>query len=867
MYQSVFYSYKTYKYTIRDDRSGFSTFSYQPTYYNRIPEYQEGAFPVLTGGYALPTKKYDKDNPHLLEKDINKELVILRDLYYENDEDVPTWHNICYLDIECEMGGALSVDYIKRAPMPLTSLALIDKTTQQKICFIIDNGIKAEDKLQEIKQEGKHIIPCSDESDLMVKFLDKWAELDPTIVVTWNGAYFDIPYLYYRICNVLGQQYANKLSPHIGEVIVSTWNPAVNDIKIAGINHLDYYLLHKKYIMKEEPSYKLGEIGEKYVGLGKIIYEGNLNQLFKNDINKFIEYNLRDVEILEALEDKLKFIELTILMSHICNIPYEQIYYSTTLGEGAILKHLKRLNIVSPNKPLTHNPSRKGKEETYAGGYLLEPEVGLYKDIIDLDFTSLYPSIIKSLNLGIETLIGRIFTKSNYEQKLTLEHLKQRDPNEVVLIEKLNKELYTLQSSETTIQNIINIIETNNFTISASGAIFDTNKRSAASTVLEYWFNKREYYRELKKKAGHSQNKSKEKLYDLYQHAFKILQNGHYGTYAKNMFRYTDGFMICSSAITNCGQVLTKQSIEFVNNKLNQENNTNTDYVKLSDTDSLYITLHEILNNKHPNLDNTNKNQKILEIANNIQIDANKNLNGLCKNLFNINPQSHYFQLKQEVIATSLLTTGKRRYGMHITNKEGVVKDEIVLVGLELMKSNMNKLFKTFGTNFIKQLLFGLPLPELNQSIIDFYQSLKSVDPQTLGKPTGVNYINKFIKRGAKAGEIFSETAVGAPYNTKAACKYNDLLKFKNLDKHYESIIEGDKITIIPLKNNPYHIETIGIPSGKIPPEIEKLINEFIDIENIFDTMIGNKLKELYSDLGWEWVSLNPKVGKFFKFK
>jgi len=210
-------------------------------------------------------------------------------------------------------------------------------------------------------------------------------------------------------------------------------------------------LLLKKYIAKEEPSYKLGDIGTKYVKLGKIEYEGNLDVLFKEDPIKFIEYNIRDVEILEALEDKLKFINLTVLISHLCHTPYESIYYNTILNEGAILTYLKRQNIIAPNKPTTTNPSIKElfvgdivknqrgtptiegtivsihgkdaivltksnkhiqralktikKSDGYAGGFLLEPKPGLYSDVIDLDFTSLYPSIIKSLNLGIETLV------------------------------------------------------------------------------------------------------------------------------------------------------------------------------------------------------------------------------------------------------------------------------------------------------------------------------------------------------------------------------------------------------------------------------------------------------------------------------
>jgi DNA polymerase elongation subunit (family B) len=865
MYQSIYYDRNTKQCYLRDSIEGWKVFKYYPQVYKRISKNQKGALPVLTGGYCLPIKKgerWDWNDPDILEKDINPEVAILRDLYYENDESVPESSNVVFLDIETEMGGALTVQFVKDATKPLTSISMIDVTTKTKICFVIDK----DQTLQKINKDGKIIIPCKNEKDLILKFIDKFKEFDPTILVTWNGEYFDIPYLYYRICNVFDRNTASQLSP-IGQINVQTWNPTVNNVRIAGVNHLDYYLLFKKYITKEEPSYKLGVIGEKYVKLGKIEYEGNLDTLFRDDIDKFIEYNIRDVEILEALEEKMKFIDLTILISHICNTPYEQVYYSTTLGEGAILKHLKRLGIVSPNKPTTHNPSRKIPEETYAGGYLLEPTPGLYNDVIDLDFTSLYPSIIKSLNLGIETLIGRIYTRDNYEQSYTLQNIKQKDPNEIVKIERLNKQTYKLETSETTFGKLIQLIEDNKFTISASGAMFDTSKRSAASTVLELWFNKREYYRQLKKKAGKSEDWDKYKLYDLYQHAFKILQNGHYGTYAKNMFRYTDGHIICSAAITNCGQVLTKQSIDDVNEKLNKEHNTNKQYILISDTDSLFIHLSDILKTKYPNLTPEEKISKILKIADDIQNIANEKLNTTCKDLFNIDPKTHYFQLKQEVVCTSLLTTGKRRYGMWVTNKEGVKVDELTLVGLEVMKSNSNVIFKKFGEQFIKDILFGKSKKELDKSIIDLYKQIKETPALQVGKPSGVSYIKKCIARLPGPGEIFSEFVLNTKENSKAAIIYNDLLKFKKLDKQYESIIEGDKIFIFNLKPNPYHITVIGIPNNKIPPDIAKFIETYIDYEQIFESSILKKLKELYIDIGWkDFPPLNEKISKFFSW-
>lgn len=246
MYQAIYYSYKDYKIYLRDDEQGWSSHDYKPTYYNRVPEYVEGAYPVLTGGYAVPTKKYDKTNSNQLEKDIDKELAFLRDGYYKNDESLPKWHNIVYLDIECEMGGALTVPYIQSAPKPLTSISMIDVTTNVKVCFVVDKT----NTIKKIDKDGKVVIPCVDEEDLIEQFIAKFKEFDPTILVTWNGEYFDIPYLYYRICNVFDREKAAELSP-IGQINVQTWNPNINNVKIAGVNHLDYMLLFKNILLNK----------------------------------------------------------------------------------------------------------------------------------------------------------------------------------------------------------------------------------------------------------------------------------------------------------------------------------------------------------------------------------------------------------------------------------------------------------------------------------------------------------------------------------------------------------------------------------------------------------------------------------------
>ena len=907
MYQSVYYSRTgkdQYQYSLRDDVKGIHTFPYKPTVY-KLDEF--GEHKTLFGDSCSPVNgKYDWKDPKILERDLDKELVLLRDLYYETDE-MPSYHNIVYLDIEIEILGALTPTTIKEANAEITSIALLDATTKQKICFIIDkNGT-----LESTSIGDKHIISTSDENTLLRKFLSKWEELDPTICIGYNSDFFDMPYLYYRIKKRLGEE-VFRLSP-IGKIDENLNNPN-SPIKIGLVSCLDFMLLLKKYIAKEESSYKLNDVGLKYAKLGKIEYDGNLDKLFAEDPDKFIDYNIRDVEILEALEDKLKFIELTVLISHLCHTPYESIYYNTTLNEGAILTYLKRKGIIAPNKPTTTNPSirelevgdhvvhQRGtatlegivysidrqtvivknmsnryvernlrtikKKDGYAGGYLLEPIPGLYSNLSDLDFTSLYPSIIKSLNLGVETLVGRITTKNNYEQENSLEKLKLRDPSEEIKIQKLNKHNYILKDGSISIGDLIEIIEKNKFTISASGALFRTDKKSISCEVLEDWFDKREHYRALKKDAGKAEDWSNYKLYDLYQMAFKILQNALYGTYAINSWRFTDGYKICSAAITNSGQRLTRESITFVNQYISdQVEKELTPYVKASDTDSLYMELTDLLVHRHPDVNINDMKEKmpyLLKLTDELQDAANGNLNGMTKDLFNIH-NKHYFVLKQEVIAEKAYWSGKRRYAMYIVNKEGVEIEELEMKGMDIMKSNFPPLFRNFGEKLIKDILFGKSKSDIDKDVMEFKNSLHTIDWINLMKPTGLKKMNEYVERKAMPGELFSKLKLKCPVNTKAALAYNDILRFKNLTKKYPEFTIGDKMYIAMLKPNPYHITVIGYNGYNDPPDITKIIDEYIDREGIFDSVMRNKLQTVYNDLGWT-LNLNENISKFFNF-
>jgi len=908
MYQSVFYNRlpgeDQWHYYLRDDKKGIHKFQYWPTLYKLD---NEGEHTTLFGERCSPVSgKVDKKDPTIYEKDIDRELVILRDLYYQTDE-MPSYHNTIYLDIEIEILGALTPQTIKEANAEITAIALIDTTTKEKICFILDKA----GKIEEINQDGKVVVPCPDENTLLRKFLNKWEQMDPTIVVGYNSDFFDIPYLYYRIKKRLGDE-VNRLSP-VGKVEEIPSQPN-SPIRIGLVNCLDFMHLLRKYIMKEESSYKLGDIGTKYAKLGKIEYNGNLDTLFREDPIKFIDYNIRDVEIIEALEEKLKFIELTVLISHLCHTPYESIYYNTALNEGAILTYLKRKGIIAPNKPTTTNPSirelelgdpvqhQRGtptiegiiysfednqvivktaagkyiqrnpktikKKDSYAGGYLLDPIPGLYSDVSDLDFTSLYPSIIKSLNLGIETLMGRIVTKNNYEQYNSLEQLKKLDPEQNIHIQKLNRKTYKLKDAEIPVGQLIKLIEKNEWSISASGAFFRTDTKSIACEVLEDWFDKREHYRALKKTAGKQEDWANYKLYDLYQMAFKILQNALYGTYAINSWRFTDGFKICSSAITNSGQRLTKESITYVNQYISDQLDIDPrQFVIASDTDSLYMELTDLLKHRNPDLDYNDRKEKIkrlLSLTSELQTVANNNLNSITKDLFNMNGK-HYFELKQEVIAEKAYWSGKRRYAMYIVNKEGVEIEELEMKGLDIMKSNFPDLFRNFGEDLIKNILFGKSKTEIDKDVMEFKKMVNTIDWIKLLKPTGLKKIGEYIERKPMAGEIFSKLKLKCPVNTKAAIATNDILRFKGLTKKYTEFTIGDKMYVAILKPNPYQLTVVGLNGYNDSPEIIEIVEKYIDREGLFDSIMRNKLETLYNDIGWE-LTLNEHISKFFSF-
>jgi hypothetical protein len=293
----------------------------------------------------------------------------------------------------------------------------------------------------------------------------------------------------------------------------------------------------------------------------------------------------------------------------------------------------------------------------------------------------------------------------------------------------------------------------------------------------------------------------------------------------------------------------------------------NKRHVLASDTDSAYFCLTPLLAKLYPNHETMDREEKIkilLKFSERIQEKSNESLTNTSKKLFNIQ-EKHYFVLKQEVIAEKAYWSGKRRYAMYIVNKEGVAIEELELKGMDIMKSNFPKLFRDFGEKLIKDILFSKPKEEIDKDVMAFKKSLHDIDWIHLMKPTGLKKMDEYVERKALAGELFSKLKLKCPANTKSALRYNDILRFKGLTKKYPEFTIADKMYIAALKPNPYKIDTIGYNGYNDPPEITKIIDQYIDREGIFDSVMRNKLETLYNDIGWT-LQLNENISRFFTF-
>jgi DNA polymerase elongation subunit (family B) len=850
MYQNIFFERNRNLIHLWDDTLGYRTFPYKKYAYIKDPN---GEYESMYGDRLTKVFKWEKDSgEELFESDVPETTRVLVDLY---GDDVPSkGHIVLTFDIEVEMISGLP--NLEKAENEITSIAAHDDATKEYHVFVVDKNNKVNGKSFQKDGRDVHVNVFGSERDLLMKYLTYVESVNATIWTGWNIDFFDVPYLYNRIKNVCGEKQANRLSC-IGKTY---WSPYRNRYSIAGVSTMDYIGLYKRYNFGLESSYTLNHIATKELGRGKLEYEGSLDDLFENDLEKFIEYNITDVELVVSMDAKLQFIELSRAICHSGFTPYEDYIFSSKYLEGACLAYLKKKGLVAPNKPKNHKDKlaeqAEAGEEKFIGAYVKEPIVGKYDWIYDLDLTSLYPSIIMTLNISPETKVGKI-------KDWDPENWVRGENRQYTVVGKTKEFTYNRTELE-------EVIRDNELGVAANGVLYTQKKPGLIADILDTWFKQRVEFRKLETKYGEAGDTEKYEFYGKRQLVQKILLNSMYGVLGLVAFRFYD--IDNAEAVTITGQTVIKKTAEMANLKYQKELDTKDDYNVYIDTDSIYMMAEPLVKFRYPEYKTFDQARMAVEvntIADETQLFLNSFYDLLAERFFCIPKEKHRFEIKKEYISKAGFWVAKKRYAQWMILKNGIPCDKLDVKGLDVVRSSFPKAFQDFMAKMLKDILMGKTNEEINESLLEFKKSLPNLRINKIAKGGAIKELSKYDKGKWRkdSGLAIATFQKGTPAHVKAGITYNRLLKFFECPFKYEPIRDGEKVKWVYLKSNPLGIETLAFRDYNDPIEILDFINQYVDRDGIYKAELENKLTDFYNALKWEMASADSQnAKKFFEF-
>ena len=830
MYQNIYFDIKKQQVHIWDDEKGYYVIPYKRYAYVRD---RAGTHVSLYGDRLRKVYKFEPNAPNLFESDVPPETRTLVDQYADSEE-LSKFHNIMNIDIEVEVTEGFPMP--EDANNKITSIATYDSNSDTYFAFVLD-----EKNRLTLKSKNNIIIKSFDtEYELLQAFMVEYLKWKPTIITGWNIDTFDMPYLYNRICKVAGKNVADMLSP----IQTVQWNKHRKRFMFAGVSCLDYLALYKLFTYTQLSSYRLDAVAEHELGENKIEYTGTLNDLYENDIDKFVEYNIHDVRLVKRMHDKLDFIDMARGVCHVGHVPYEDVYFSSRYLEGAILVYLKNLGVVAPNKPIKPDMSSGDK---FTGAYVQSPQRGKHDWVFDLDITSMYPSVIMSLNISPETKIGKL-SGWNAEEFI-----------------RGTKKTYTLKSNgrekgKLTETELKDFFDNNKVSVSSNGVLYRSDKKGLIPALLEKWFDTRVEYRKLMKKFGDAGDNEKYTYFKSRQLIQKVVLNSLYGVLGLPVFRFYD--LDNAEATTITGQELIKFTKKIGNHFYNKELGTDKDYCIYIDTDSVFYSAVPLVNKRFPNKEftETRMSKVILDVADEMQTYLNKSYDYFGKKFLNLD--KHRFEIKQELIAKSGLFIVKKRYGMKIINDNGVKVNKLHVKGLDLVRSNFPKAMGQLLKDVLEDILATVPKDKIDERIINFKESMKLVDFDRIAMPTGVKNLKKY---SAGNNGNFTQFAKGAPAHVKAAITYNNLLDHFGVGDKYEKIGNSEKIKWVYLRSNDLGLESCGYKGYEDPPEIIQFMKDNIDYKKMYAQMLEKKIMMFYDSLTWDQpVNKKKSIERFF---
>lgn len=865
MYKNIHYDSFNSVIHLWDDIEGYKNFKFKPYAYAVDPA---GEYKTIDGYKVKKVHEWTQEAVNLgllYEHDIHPATRVLIDLYYETDSP-STDINSLFLDIEVAKEETYST--VEDAANPIISISYKSTNDNKYYCLLLDTKRPPTEYISnvdiQLKDGSTKTINCQyftfkSEFDLLKAFLREYSIIKPDVISGWNVEWFDMPYLYNRISKVLGKDWANSLSPikHCSVKISGAFQQT--KIVIAGVSILDYLDLYKNYTYSEQANYKLNTICKKELGRGKIEYDGDLQTLYETNIEKFAMYNIIDVELILGLDEKLQLIDIARGICHKGHVPYENFTFPSKYLDGASLVYCRRQGLIaSSNKAEGKNSD---SEDHAQGAFVKEPEIGLHKWIYSIDIQSLYPNLIRTLNISPETKYARVIGEF-----IHTEFVKQNDKSYTIEFIQDNTALgkfsetgfnFKRKTFKTTTE-FKSYLTDNQLSISSAGIIYDLKKPGLIPSILSLWFQERLDFKKLMSEYGAAGNKNLESFYDKQQLITKILLNSFYGVLLLKSFRFYDKEN--GESVTLTGQNLIKFSIDAINLYYSKYrvDNINSDVVVASDTDSLYIKALPLLN-EEATIENVD------QIGKTVQTFINNLISKFSVNYLLCTDSKLKFNFEKISKAALFLPRqksmegAKKRYALLVVSEDGKQKEKIDVKGIDVVRSNYPKAFREFTKGILQDILYEKDKDYLNKKVGEFGKLVKTTYINDIMLPTGIKDIKKW-----ETSEKGSSYTKGTPIHVKSAINYNRMLDLLNI-KSYPKISNGDKIIWCPLKKNSYGYDTIAL-AGESPNEIISFVNEYIDRDSLFEDTLKNKIQTFWNALKWGNIVTNNNINKFFKF-
>jgi len=656
-------------------------------------------------------------------------------------------------------------------------------------------------------------VRCKSEKELMFEFMKFWIKNYPDVTTGWNTKFFDIPYLLSRITLIAGEKVAQKISPwnliQKEEILVRGRPQTIYNI--LGITNLDYLDLYQWFIPTRQESYKLDFIGELELGRGKDeMKHDTFKDWYTKDFQSFIDYNIQDVEIVDALEDKLGLIDLSLTVAYESKVNYGDIFSQVRVWDTLIANHLLNKNICIP--PREDNI----KDEKYEGAYVKEPQLGMHKWVVSFDINSLYPHIIIQYNISPEKILGLnsegISVNKMLNKSTSLDYLKDK-----------------------------------NACITPNGALFKNDSQGFLPEMMETMYNERVIYKKrmLKAKAEYEKTKNPNLIREIsrchnIQWARKIALNSAYGAVGNEYFRYYD--VRQASAITTAGQFIIRFIEEKVNSYLNKILNTkDVDYIVASDTDSIYVTLDKLV-------EQTCKDKTDDQICNFLNKVVDSRIEPFLNKCFEeladyTNAFKNCMVMKREVIANKGIWVAKKRYMLNVLDEEGVrlSQPKLKIMGIEAVKSSTPQVCRGKIKEAIK-IIMSKDEDTLQKFISDFKKEFFTMSAEQISFPRSCNNMKKY----KDSNNIFIK---GTPIHVKGALIYNHQIKEFKLKNKYPLIQEGDKIKFLKLvEANPFKFDVISYITI-LPKEFN--LQQYIDYEIQFEKTFLDPMRFILQSIGW----------------